>query len=973
MIQRAKPQIRAVQTTLKARRAGILGVRLIDTNGDGVPDSREFAGSHRYNTAVMLAERFASDEGSISTVILASGESQVDAVTASGLAGNLNAPVLLTRSSRLPHNVARFIDEQNVTDVVIVGGTAAVSDDVVTALESLGSRPSVSRVSGADRYATAAAIGGELGGPNPTWCGSDQSAAILVNGGSEGRADAIAIGPMAFRLGLPMLLTSADEVPEATAAFLTDNKVERVVVVGGMGAVSAGVVDALVEDIGVVNVHRISGGSAAATSVMVAKEMLGNCADVLQTNRDMVALVNRDATADGIAAAPVLGRGLGAAGSVPVLLVGDELPAAVSDYLASTAEARGGQKTHQRIVAIGGTAVVSNSVMTDAVAAAKTSSALTATITANINPATGLYETWSTTDGAVGGGVFRVTFSDDVRLPVDPSTPPDGLQASEVDDPSEVRGTVLDPTLYRVNGRRVEALTATTDNPRNALRPTSGTGVELIGYRDLVFVEDRTVTVYVSHVLEPNDTISVDPSLIERSGERIGANGDRRPLESEPLTLGPVSPPVDRSAPLVEVIAVPGHNYFDVIVTEPTVTILHDEFATNTDLDQFVSVTAAPRQAAVTVDSVVAAPNAPVTSVGRDDAHRRYRVTVSRTLVVGDEITVQRGAVIDTGGRRSALVRPTVKAIKNNIAVGTTGTDGAGNANVAGTGLFMIESVSIGDYAHGTGTGTVHASADIAFGGADLLTVTAKGTGVASGARGNSWVIYGYDDRPDTGVGTGVQNDNVFEIDVDVDTANQRISYTISEAKPPRLLPSGVTGPTLGDLAAALVRNSDFTANFSVAYSAPTTQFKGSPLTGTDPSGEQFGDTAEGETRGLTSVGVVVKFNDYVESLTNTAAGGGITAAIATTLAEDIAPNFNTATNVSVAPDVLEVQFQAPDNQVHISYTSDSMAQLPTRAGFRVIAQGVADNYNPDGTTATADDNVREILNSLRPDSRIKP
>ena len=105
-----------------------------DTNGDGVPDSREFAGSHRYNTAVALAERFAADEGSISTVIIASGESQVDAVTAAGLAGNLNAAVLLTRSNQLPHNVARYIDEQNITDVIVVGGTAAVPPTTMTSV-----------------------------------------------------------------------------------------------------------------------------------------------------------------------------------------------------------------------------------------------------------------------------------------------------------------------------------------------------------------------------------------------------------------------------------------------------------------------------------------------------------------------------------------------------------------------------------------------------------------------------------------------------------------------------------------------------------------------------------------------------------------------------------------------------------------------------------------------------------------------
>ncbi|MCY4517216.1 MAG: hypothetical protein OXB99_08265, partial [Acidimicrobiaceae bacterium] len=65
----------AVVAGAPSQAANTSGEVLIDTNGDNVPDSREFAGSHRYNTAVALAERFAADEGSISTVILASGES----------------------------------------------------------------------------------------------------------------------------------------------------------------------------------------------------------------------------------------------------------------------------------------------------------------------------------------------------------------------------------------------------------------------------------------------------------------------------------------------------------------------------------------------------------------------------------------------------------------------------------------------------------------------------------------------------------------------------------------------------------------------------------------------------------------------------------------------------------------------------------------------------------------------------------
>ena len=941
---------------------------LIDTNGDDVPDSREFAGAHRYITAVKLAERFARDEGSISTVIIASGESQVDAVAAAGLAGNLNAPVLLTRSSMLPHNVARFIDEQNVTDVMVVGGPAAVSDAVVTQLEALGSRPTVDRVTPdgiTDRYDTAAAIGSRLGGPNPTWCGSTQTAAILVNGGDAGRADAVVAGPLAFRLGLPVLLTMADELPEATAAFLTENKVERVVIVGGTGAVSAEVEDALVEDVGVVNTQRIDGGSAAATSVMVAKEMLGNCADVLQTNDGMFALVNRDAIADGIAAAPVLGRGLGAAGSVPILLVGDELPAAVSDYLSSTLNVNPatGNKTHVSIVAIGGTAVVSNSVMDDAKAAAKTSDMLTATITPITYTATTLGAARATgsthpcaasVPASAGAGSytcqFRVTFSDDVKLAEDADETADGIQADER------VGTVEDPTMYRLNGRRIAASSATAASQ------------EPVSLLDLVFTADRTVTLTLTHHLEAGDTITVDNSANEADGSRLGDNEDKRTLERAELMLPAVTIAVDRTAPVVEVIAIPNFpsNMFDVLVTEPN--LLHQEIvnaagtAAASNLTDFVSIQPHGRDAArkaTGIDATAATTTSPLDADrkprGRATIHHRYRITTDVALEHGDVIVIERKAILDRGGRGSPLIRYTVPRDKTNTLPPTDPT---------GNGDLEVQSVSIGNVVHGNADGSGHAFATILT---SKLRVSAKATGIAAGAQGNAWRIFGYDDRED-----GASSTNAFTITTAVDIANQRISYTIDDALPIR--PHRTA--QIGDLAAALASNSDFAANFSLGYvtsGTPPVRVTGSeakddPLEATDPAGAAFGS-------GISKVGVVVRFNAAIATLTGTTANtnGG------DDLAWDIAPRFPGAPGVTDTTvdgaDAMVVSLLAPDNQVHISYTSDSMAELPTRSGFRVIAADVAHGYDGSGTARSGanNGNVREILNSLRPDSSISP
>ena len=842
----------------------------------------------------------------------------VDAVTASGLAGNLDAPILLTRTNRLPHNVARYIDDHNVTHVVIVGGTAAVSDAVVTAIEGLGSAPSTERVPGADRYETAAAIGSRLGGPNPTWCDSTQTAAVLVNGGDAGRADAIAVGPIANNLGLPVLLTTADELPQSTSDFLTDDAVEHVVIVGGTGAVSDSVREAMIEDVGVITVRRIAGSDAAGTSVELAEEMLGKCADVVGANHDMVALVNRDATADGVAAAPAMGFGLGN-GPIPILLVSDELPSSVSDYLSSTAESRDGLKTHLRIVAIGGTAVVSDAVMQAAVAAAKTSPALTATITPVFVPGS-------------ANDAFTVTFSDDVKLPkvLEGETNAgqviyDGANTALTDDIAD--GTVLDPTLYRINGTRIEALLADPAADTSNQRPEDEDVVNRI------FVEDRTVRIDLFRDFKNGDVISV------AGGGKLGDNMDERRLEAASTTVSVAAPAADRSAPVIEIVAYPGStgNTFDVIVTEDNPLLV-----TGTS-----DVYMAP--GGVTINGEEATLVDPSPAVNRptdpdrdgDVDVRRYRYTApadaltargtsDTAIEAGDVVEVARNTFQDKGNRGNRLTRSTVTAVKK----------------------LQISSVSIGNADHtvaqaSANIGAVQDTAD--------MTITALKTGVAAGANGNGWVIYGYEDpsATDTPPALPVSAD----ISVEVDTTHKIIAYTINRHS--RFTP----GVSLFDLARALVANETFAANFSVDYAdTDTNRLKDDPLGETDATGVPLED-------GLSQVAVRVNFNDVALTVPDSVASD-----TDTQLAEAIAGRRPDATTPEYTVWRPQSDDFVPDRVVYYTYQSGNPLHLPQRGGTRTVASGVATNgfTDPDDKYAGVDtDSMSAILRSLRPDSRL--
>ena len=116
---------------------------------------------------------------------------------------------------------------------------------------------------------------------------------------------------------------------------------------------------------------------------------------------------------------------------------------------------------------------------------------------------------------------------------------------------------MLDPTLYRVNGRRIEGDLADPD--------ATATDADLDETElalEQIHVQDRTVTMTLSHELKDGDVISVV------GGPKIGAANDMRPLEANSHTVGRAAPAVDRSAPTVEIIGVAGGETVSVFVTE---------------------------------------------------------------------------------------------------------------------------------------------------------------------------------------------------------------------------------------------------------------------------------------------------------------------------------------------------------------------------------------------------------------------
>jgi len=287
---------------------------------------KRLSGLDRYATAAATAEY---STATATKAIIASGENYADALTASALSGAASAPLLLTAKDALPAVTAAALGRMMGTNktVYVIGGEAAVGAGVVTTLTGLGYV--VTRISGADRYATAAAVAAKVVQLNTIGSMNGKVTCILASG--QGYADALSAGPLAHANKMPILLTEPGTLTAATSAAITANGCKQMMIVGGTAAVSEAVATAADALTGV-NVLRVSGADRYATSVAIANKAWASTANGgLNWAKTHVAIARGDSYADGLAASQ-----LGANTAVtPLLLVqADAVPTAIAAAIA---------------------------------------------------------------------------------------------------------------------------------------------------------------------------------------------------------------------------------------------------------------------------------------------------------------------------------------------------------------------------------------------------------------------------------------------------------------------------------------------------------------------------------------------------------------------------------------------------------------------------------------------------------------
>lgn len=191
------------------------------------------AGGDRYATSAAISSTaFAS--GPHPVAYIASGEDFPDALSGGALAAGATGggPLLLVTRDAIPAAITTELNRLRPSKIVVLGGPGAVGAAVRA---TLGARAPVTTLSGADRYATSAAVAD----------GFPAAASSVYIAVGTSYPDGLAAAAAAGNRNAPVLLVTQHSIPAVTAGALTRLQPNSIIVVGGTAAIDNGVQTAL--------------------------------------------------------------------------------------------------------------------------------------------------------------------------------------------------------------------------------------------------------------------------------------------------------------------------------------------------------------------------------------------------------------------------------------------------------------------------------------------------------------------------------------------------------------------------------------------------------------------------------------------------------------------------------------------------------------------------------------------------------
>lgn len=198
----------------------------IYTQLDATYDVERIAGADRYATSAAVARKLESLLGATTVFrgFFARGDAFPDALAVGPVAAAANGPVMLVRTNDVPQPIAQAIDDLDITQGYVIGGTTVVSNKVMNDIKALeianGGLGLIERWAGANRYETATTVADNA----LRWRWIDLDTVGFAVGTNF--PDALGGGAALGHYGSALLLTSGTALSPNTAAFLDKHRYE---------------------------------------------------------------------------------------------------------------------------------------------------------------------------------------------------------------------------------------------------------------------------------------------------------------------------------------------------------------------------------------------------------------------------------------------------------------------------------------------------------------------------------------------------------------------------------------------------------------------------------------------------------------------------------------------------------------------------------------------------------------------------
>ena len=229
----------------------MLACSLATANALSYSEIQQIRGTDRYATASGIVGEY----GLYDSVILVNADKNklADGLSASGLAGVINAPILLVHRDSIPNETQ--LRMEIAKRVYIIGSDNSISSDIENKLRSQGGF-SVKRIGGQNRYETSNNAANEILNIKGS------VGKVFIANGSKGEADAMSISAVAARDGEPILLTNGTSISETSRSIAESTK--NVYAIGGVDSISSRLVSSL-------GATRVSGTSRYLTNSQVIR------------------------------------------------------------------------------------------------------------------------------------------------------------------------------------------------------------------------------------------------------------------------------------------------------------------------------------------------------------------------------------------------------------------------------------------------------------------------------------------------------------------------------------------------------------------------------------------------------------------------------------------------------------------------------------------------------------------------------